>query len=225
MSTVFLVILGIWSWFVTADANRTIQNVWYILSIGGIVVAIVLHRVKVRQDRRIAMGEKYTLLQGRWIRFLELSLQYPQLDFGPQRMTGDTVLSNSEEYQQYQLFNILVSIFEEVWLLRDLIPYNQWAGWDEYITDYCNSPVFRKLWFHALEPETEDGQQQSAASSQYDKKFDEFMMEKFKRLVIDERETRKTTHIRRNSGEPSCRASGEEGEHAEPCAPPPDRAD
>jgi hypothetical protein len=168
-------LFGLLSWFKTVDANRELQDFWYLLSLVGFAIAIVLHRVKVRQDRKSAINDKYSILQGRWIRLLELNLQYPNLDFGSQRVLSETDLSKVEQYQQYQLFGIVVSILEEVWLLRDLIPSSHWTGWDQYMTDYCNSPVFRKLWFHALGPETEE----KSPASQYDKTFDEFMLSKF----------------------------------------------
>lgn len=170
-----IILREIWSWFTTQDAAKELQNLWYILSIVGFAIAVLLHNRKTRQEKRTAMDAKYGLIQERWIRFLELRLQYPRLEFGPTRVIGEAPLSKLEEYQQYLLFAISLSIFEEVWLLRKLIPPSQWAGWDEYITDYCDSPIFRKLWLYGTQ-----GTGLEKAPNQYDTRFARFIRGKFK---------------------------------------------
>ena len=131
--------------WLSAEANtRLIQNIFYGLSTFGIFAGIFVYMRRSKQDYRVRQDEKYDTLQAWYIDFLKMSFENPELDFSPDAIYTEN-LTADELYKQNQIFNIFISIIEQAWLLRSVMPKSQWAGWQHYIEYYFSSQIFVNL--------------------------------------------------------------------------------
>jgi hypothetical protein len=79
-------------------------------------------------------------------------MEDPEISIGEYKYDSRD-LSAGQKYKQMMLFHIFVSIIEEAYLLRNGMTESQWKGWDDYIKDYCSTPLFQTLWFDGGSPE------------------------------------------------------------------------
>ena len=112
----------------------------------GIPVAIGVYYFNKRRERLDREYGTYNALDERYISYLELCLQHPDLDVADTPKPNMPVLSTDQEHKQRILFTILVSIMERAFLMysdkSDRIRSEQWDGWSDYIRDWCSRPNF-----------------------------------------------------------------------------------
>lgn len=137
---------------------ETIRLVFEILAniatLLGVPIAIWLFANEKRRERLDREYGTYDALDEKYIEYLKLCLEYPELDvFDYAKSEIDQFLSKknkSVEKQELILFTILISIFERSFLMyRDqstALKKEQWMGWDEYIRDYAVRNNFRLAW-------------------------------------------------------------------------------
>jgi hypothetical protein len=158
----------------------TLQTILNCLQIIGIPTAAILFMVRIIQERRKRIADRgkveidrYEILQQEYMKFLKLSLEYPELDFGPWPYYTDTQLTTRQAYQRNQLGWILITVFERAYLLRNSMGEQRWNAWLNFIKDYFTSPIFRHIWMW-------DHDGSSSQNNQIDKEFEIFMTSLFK---------------------------------------------
>jgi hypothetical protein len=124
-----------------------LQAISYIVTIFGLPLAVFLfyhERKKERKDREYGT---YNALDDKYIHFLELCLERPELDVFDLPMEKNY---DKKKRQIQILYLILISVFERAYLMyrdqNNKIKQMQWVGWVEYIQNYCARESFRAEW-------------------------------------------------------------------------------
>ena len=137
---------------------ETIRLVFEILAniatLLGVPIAIWLFANEKRRERLDREYGTYDALDAKYIDYLKLCLEYPDLDvYDYAKSEIDQFLSKKKQSigkRELILFTILISIFERAFLMyRDQstdLKKEQWVGWDEYIRDYTTRNNFRLAW-------------------------------------------------------------------------------
>ena len=137
---------------------ETIRLVFEILAniatLLGVPIAIWRFASEERRERVDREYGTYDALDEKYIDYLKLCLEYPDLDvYDYAKSEIDQLLSKKNHFvnkQELILFTILISIFERSFLMyRDqstAIKKEQWMGWDEYIREYAVRDNFRLAW-------------------------------------------------------------------------------
>lgn len=116
----------------------------------GIPAAIFLFLHEKQKERREREYGTYDALDDKYIAYLQLCMENPELDLYDLPLEKTVELSAEQKIRQYAMFEILLSIFERAFLMyRDQsnkTKQRQWTGWDEYIHDYAQRETFRRLW-------------------------------------------------------------------------------
>jgi hypothetical protein len=108
-------------------------------------------REEQEKDREERETATYLSANDKYIHFLELCLQHPDLgffDISPLEVPEE--LSNSE-IQKLTLLTILISMLEAGYFLYEKhrgseMRKRQWQGWLDYMEDWASRPDFRKAW-------------------------------------------------------------------------------
>jgi hypothetical protein len=162
------------------DNVNFLQSLTHIVSIVGLPIAVLVFYSKYRKEQEARAEEIYQTLDDLWVNFNSLLLRYPNLDaayvtFEPRTLTPE------EKVQQYVIFDVLTTMFERAYLayLRASKGQRtqQWRGWEAYIDHYCKKQSYRDWWFlpvHSAGPTS-----QAIHDSQYDVRFEKYMMQKF----------------------------------------------
>lgn len=133
-------------WFLP-DVLQALANVAAVL---GIPAALFVYIQEKRRERIEREYGTYHALDEKYIEYLGLCLQYPELDMYGLPLEDKAALTPQQAIQQYALFEILVSILERAFLMyRDQstrVKRTQWSGWQEFIADWCARQNFRALW-------------------------------------------------------------------------------
>ena len=116
----------------------------------GIPVAIIVFVNEKRQERREREYGTYHALDEKYQDFLQLCMEYPELDLYDIPLAREVDLTPEQRLRQYALFDILVSLLERAYLMysdqSNRIKRRQWKGWENYFRDYAAHPTFRRLW-------------------------------------------------------------------------------
>lgn len=142
-----------------------IQMLTNLVAILGFPLAIyVYYRAKRKEDLDREYGI-YNALDDKYIDFLKLCLDYPELDVFDVPLKEKTMLSPRQKRIQLILYSTLISIMERSFLMyRDQstkIKKMQWDGWVSYLNDYAIRESFQEAWHDVGE--------------QFDSRFVEFM--------------------------------------------------
>jgi hypothetical protein len=159
-----------------ADGISVLADIATIVGSLGIVVALVGVLVAYRHARREEL-DAYKDLDEKYVQFLEVAAQHPELDlaeFGPARSPPS--LSAEQRHRQRLLLQVLISILERACIMylhseRNIpkrMRETQWSGWDAYVGDYCRRESFLDAYFLDW-PRTRD------YVSQYDTRFDGYI--------------------------------------------------
>ncbi|MCA9872611.1 MAG: hypothetical protein KC441_03130 [Anaerolineales bacterium] len=124
-----------------------LANVAAILGIPAAIFLFVNEKQKERREREYGT---YDALDDKYIAYLQLCMENPELDLYDLPLAQNVELSPQQKIRQYAMFEILLSIFERAFLMyRDQsnkTKQRQWSGWDAYIHDYGRRETFRRLW-------------------------------------------------------------------------------
>lgn len=114
------------------------------------LVVIIGLPIAVYQYLRSKRYETYHALDEKYLDFLKLCLDNPQLDIFDVRdkNTGDEKVQ--ERKREQIAFTMLFSIFERAHVMYrrkwKWFGNKQWAGWQTYIDDFCVRENFRAAW-------------------------------------------------------------------------------
>ena len=122
----------------------------HISTVLGIPLAILLFLNEKRKERHDREYGTYHALDDKYIMFLRLCLQHPELDLYSVPLGAPSSLSPTQKIQQYTMFEILISLMERSYLMykdqSSELKRSQWHGWDSYIQGWCSDQRFRDLW-------------------------------------------------------------------------------
>gem|GEM_PF-1473821 len=131
----------------TPDALQAASN---FVSILGLVIAVggfVWDRHRERREREL---NAFATLDDKYIDFLRLCLDYPQLDVLAVPLDSPGSLTDDQLRKEYALFAILISLFESVSVMLE----GQSAayrgrfqpGWEDCMKSYAKRAGFRRAW-------------------------------------------------------------------------------
>ena len=121
-----------------------------LVSLVGIPIGVVLFFLSKRRERLDREYGTYNALDDKYIEYLMLCIEHPDLDlyYVPMR-GGAAALDPRQEIQQLALFEILMSQMERAYLMYFGQPRGfrslQWRGWSAYIDKWLERPVFAQL--------------------------------------------------------------------------------
>lgn len=122
----------------------------HVVSLVGIPIAVALFFLEKRRERLDREYGTYNALDDKYIEYLKLCLQYPELNlyYVPMRLQP-AALDPTQEIQRLALFEILVSQMERAYLMYFGQPKGfrseQWRGWSVYIDKWMKRPDFGQL--------------------------------------------------------------------------------
>ncbi|NOT29460.1 MAG: hypothetical protein HOP15_03320 [Planctomycetes bacterium] len=150
-----------------SEMKDVLEALSYLATIIGIPVAIGVFWYEKRKERIAGELETYMRSNDKYIGYLTLCLQHPQLmgfDISPDE---EDVKTSGLSVEQLTLFTILISTMETGFLLYrtqgSAIKESQYKGWHEYMSYWASRDAFRKAW--------------RAVSSQFDSEFESAMNE------------------------------------------------
>jgi len=124
-----------------------LETILRVFQLVGIPVAIGLYMVNKQKERRDKDYGTYDTLDDKYIDYLKLCLDYPDLDVGDTPKANVGVLSPEQQQRELVMFSILVSIMERAYLMYEDRSYRvreqQWAGWETYIEQWGRRANFK----------------------------------------------------------------------------------
>jgi hypothetical protein len=133
---------------------QTVKDLLDILSslatILGIPIAILLFYNEKRRERKDREYGTYNALDDKYIDYLRLCLDNPDLDVFDIPLAHKGELTVEQERREMALLGILISILERAFLMyRDQstkLKKSQWIGWDAYVREWSARANFRRAW-------------------------------------------------------------------------------
>lgn len=114
----------------------------------GIPIAIVVFMVERRRERLERERETYRTLSDRYIEYLTLLLNMPDVSTTETKWIADE--SPDAEVKQQLVVQIAVSLVESAYVLyadhTSRFRQAQWDGWRAYLRDWCAHPAFIEMW-------------------------------------------------------------------------------
>ena len=131
-------------------ALRILQLLSSLASVIGIPVAIYVYWDNQRKERKEREYLTYNAIDEKYIRYLEICVQNPELDMYYLPLEKKVRLTAAQKTKQYALGEILLSLMERAYFMyadkSSSIKRDQWAGWDNYIGVWCGRENFREIW-------------------------------------------------------------------------------
>lgn len=129
------------------DAN-VLDVVLKVTQLIGIPVAIYLYFINKERERLDREYGTYDELDDKYIEYLRLCLEHPDLDVADIPRPATPPLNSDQQHREFVIFSILISIMERAFLMyadkSNSIRRKQWAGWDAYIRDWGGRPNFKR---------------------------------------------------------------------------------
>jgi hypothetical protein len=156
-----------------APYNNILSVLTYVLGILGFVPAVITFIIKNIRDARELENQIFYRISDTNQRINEILLNHPQLGASWFQNEPTKPLTADERVQQHILFDMITALFEEAYLAYQRAPNvqrkAQWAGWEQFIKDYCQKPNYQRWWLTVAER----GEQQSGG--QFDTRFEAFI--------------------------------------------------
>jgi hypothetical protein len=116
----------------------------------GIPVAVLTFLSEKRKERRQREADAYIQAGDRYVQYLTLCLQHPELDCFDLSVLEPQVRETRLSIQKLTLFTILISMLEAGFILytdhRREVKERQWQGWHDYMIMWASRPDFRQAW-------------------------------------------------------------------------------
>jgi len=135
---------------ISPETKDFLEALSYLATIVGIPVAIAAFVAEKRKDRQGREKEAYVEANARYVDYLKLCLEYPELDASDFSEQDQEVKDSGLGAKKLTLFTILVSILETGYILyadqREKALLRQWQGWSDYMEMWAGQPDFRMAW-------------------------------------------------------------------------------
>lgn len=110
-----------------------------------------LQYVDGQRKEQADLGERaYAELQDSYFEYLQICLQFPDLDCYDRREAGAPCLTTSEQRQQTILYAMIISVFERAYVRYEVSHPprygEQWPGWVRYMEDFADREGVRVVW-------------------------------------------------------------------------------
>ena len=155
---------------------QILQILTSVASIIGIPVAIYVYWSNKTKERKEKEYETYHALDEKYYEYIELCLQYPDLNLFYLPLSKDVPLTPPQMIQKYALFEILISLLERAHIMYSdqstSIKKAQWEGWELYIQRWSQRRDFRELW-------------STLAPGYYDERFTQYVGDLVRQTAID----------------------------------------
>lgn len=126
-----------------------------IITIIGVPIGVAVFIWEKRRERIDREYGTYLTLSSRYIEFLKMCFANPDLEIY-ETYLDESCLPLLEKkdpkivQKELILYTIFITMCEEAFLIyldhSSKTRTRQWAGWEEYIREYCLSPNFRMAW-------------------------------------------------------------------------------
>ena len=135
---------------ISPETKDFLEALSYLATIIGIPVAIVAFIAEKRKDRRARARDAYVEANARYIDYLTLCLEHPELDGFDLSEQDPDVRKSGLDVKKLALFTILISILETGYVLyadqRENARLRQWQGWHDYMVMWARRADFRIVW-------------------------------------------------------------------------------
>jgi hypothetical protein len=132
------------------DTLKLIEVLSQVATVAGIGIAIIVFLSQKRKERVEREFSAYHSLDEKYIEYLLLCIQHPELDVYFIPLMEQRELTAQQRIQQCAILEILICLLERAFLFyRDQpspIRLAQWKGWEGYIEDWCKQETFKTLW-------------------------------------------------------------------------------
>ena len=139
---------------------KLLEVIYYLAAIIGIPVAIVVFLLEKRQERRNREIDMYLQTADKYIQFLVLTIENPDLRVGDISDQDETIKESGFTAQQLTMYQILISTLEQAYYLysTNSLRFNEyfWKVWREYSQWWMTRPEFRKAW-EVIDPYCDPG--------------------------------------------------------------------
>lgn len=118
----------------------------HIVTVVGLPLAVYVFVYEQRKQRQNEEEEIYQLLSDRYIDFLKLALQHPDLKL--QSIEATSGLNEEQTERMLSMFGILISLFEQAYLVaydEKMPPHKErrWRSWEDFMREWCRREDFR----------------------------------------------------------------------------------
>lgn len=133
-----------------AEAKDILEAASYATTIIGIPIAILVFLYGKRKDRSAQEVDTYLHANEKYIQYLILCLEHPDLDCFDLSVLEPQVKATDLDIKRLTLLTILISMLETGYLLyrrhKTTIRRSQWQGWHDYMVMWASRPDFRRAW-------------------------------------------------------------------------------
>ena len=132
-----------WEW----DWLHTVEFSFYFVETFALPFAIIVYLYDKRKQRQVDEEELYQRLSDQYLSFLKLVLDNADLQLLRKNAEAGPGLNSEQMERRYVLFGILVSIFEQAYILVYEEKMNKqtrrvWSSWEDYMVEWCRRPEF-----------------------------------------------------------------------------------
>lgn len=120
------------------------------ITILGVPTGLYIYYSNKKKEREQKELEVYNSLDDKYIDFLKLCAQYPDLKISADNREDSNNLTEAQKYQRLSIYEILISLLERADLLyksrSTKIKKQQFKGWESYKNDWMKTKSFREAW-------------------------------------------------------------------------------
>ena len=120
------------------------------ITVLGIPIGLIGYILAKRSERIEREYGTYDALDNKYIEFLTLCLQHPDLKITAVEDVDEAAFNSEQRDKRALIFEILICILERAFLMYKRNSRssrkNQWHGWDKYVDFWLQNPAFRKMW-------------------------------------------------------------------------------
>jgi hypothetical protein len=130
------------------DLKDVFEFLSSVATVLGVPIAIILFYIEKRRERRDRIQRIHEIPNTRYIDYLKLCLDHPELDIFDLKSPSQPSPENKKK--EWIAFTILISMMEAAYLLYrehpDKTTNSQWPGWEEYIQWWMSRRNFSSAW-------------------------------------------------------------------------------